>query len=393
MNHRVDPGSIGREVATAVALLEGESGVAEVIGIVARLEPVGVRRISRASDLPVPVVSAICGELRKRGVVARERPVRLTPLGRELFAPRSLGAPSTVCPACEGRGVTSNLEHAGLADDLTKTAEEAPPARVEIDQSHCTVDTKLRRVLLMHESGALAGRRVLVLGDDDLTSVAIRLVAEHYRFGESIKEVTVVDVDPAVVEFCRARLGDAPFPARFLDHDLREPLPPRLVHSFDTVFTDPPYTPEGAELFLSRAAAALSPGGSANVFFCAGMKPPDDTLRIQSAITQMGFVIRNFIRNFNEYVGAGSLGGSSHIYHLAPTNATRPLIAGMHRGRLYTGEQLGGRRYLCVSCGNVDMVGPSRRWATVRQLKVEGCPRCGHSKFRPLPRSVPARHR
>ena len=54
-----------------------------------------------------------------------------------------------------------------------QAAAGAPEAKPELDQTHCTVDTKIRRVLRMHEAGALAGRRILILGDDDLVSVAI----------------------------------------------------------------------------------------------------------------------------------------------------------------------------------------------------------------------------
>jgi hypothetical protein len=52
----------------------------------------------------------------------------------------------------------------------------------------------------------------------------------------------------------------------------------------------------------------------------------------------MGFVIRRLERDFNEYVGAGALGGASHLYHLAATPELRPLVAGRFAGPLYTAE-------------------------------------------------------
>lgn len=383
----MSPEAILREVAAAVALVEGEAGVRDLIGIVARLEPVAVRRISRTSELPVPIVAAICAELRKRGVVGRERPVRLTPLGRKLFSCRPSATLSSVCPSCEGREIVLPNELSDVTAELTKVSEAAPTARAEIDQSHCTAPSKLRRVLLLHEAGALADKRVLLLGDDDLTSVAVDRVARHYGFAGSIREVAVVDVDPAVLAFCRARLAAAAFPVTLVHHDLREPLPPELRGRFDTVFTDPPYTQEGAELFLSRAAAALCPSGGGSVLLCFGMKPPHESLRIQAAIARMGFVIRRLVRNFNEYQGAGTLGGVSHLYHLTATNDTRPSIAGTYRGRLYTGDDRRARRYRCASCGAIETVGNGERWATVSDLKAHRCPRCGAGIFRPLPRA------
>lgn len=387
MTDDVSPETILREVVTAVALIEGEAGVRDVIGIVAGLEPVGVRRISRASEMPVPIVAAICAELRKRGVVARERPVRLTPRGRKLFGHNLPLMTSPVCPSCEGRGVVLAEELADVAAGLAKVAEAAPKARSEIDQTHCTVPTKLRRVLLMHDAGALAGRRVLLLGDDDLMSVAIDSVARNYGFARAIREVAVVDVDPAVLAFCRARLAAANFPVTLVHHDLREPLPDVLRDGFDTVFTDPPYTPEGAELFLSRAASALSRRSGGSVFLCFGMKPPHDSLRVQAAIARMGFIVRGILRNFNEYAGAGTLAGGSHLYHLSSTNQTRPLIDDAYAGRLYTGDKRRTRRYRCASCGAIETVGHDQQSKTVTDLKSHGCPRCRATVFRPLPRS------
>jgi hypothetical protein len=59
-------------------------------------------------------------------------------------------------------------------------------------------------------------------------------------------------------------------------------------------------------------------------------------LRLQRAIAEMGFLVRSLVRDFNEYVGAGVLGGASHLYHLSTTPQLRPLVAGEHAGPLYT---------------------------------------------------------
>lgn len=371
---------IVRDVATAVALIEGAAGVLEVVNAVARLEPIAVRKISRTVGLPVPIVAAICAELRKREVVAVERPVQLTPEGRAAFG--FAGRTPVTDPEV---GLPADLED--VTAELTKVAEAAPRVRLEIDQSHCTVETKIRRVLLLHGAGALSGKRVLFLGDDDLMSVALDRVARHYGFAGTIREVAVVDIDPEVVAFCRSRLHDAIFPAAFHEHDLRAPLPDAVAARFDTVLIDPPYTPEGAELFLSRAASALSRVSGSNVFFCFGMKPPPDALRIQSAIAEMGFVIRRLERNFNEYTGAGALGGVSNLYHLTSTNTTGPLIDEHYAGLLYTGDERGTRRYRCVSCGAVETVGRHQVWETIGDLKAHRCPRCRAGMFRPMPRS------
>ena len=202
-----DARAIVRDVAGAVGLAEGEPGVRAVVAALARLEPVSVARVSRACRLPVPIVASVCGELRKRGVVAPERPARLTPTGRELFGGGELRLPRPP----SGRGELPS-ELAPVVRDLARLVRAAPPPRFELDQCHCTVETKIRRVLALHEADALVGRRILVLGDDDLVSLAIESVARRFGSARTVANLTVLDVDPAVVRFVRKGLARARFP-------------------------------------------------------------------------------------------------------------------------------------------------------------------------------------
>jgi N4-bis(aminopropyl)spermidine synthase len=332
-----DQQRIVREVATAVGLSEGEAGVRAVIAALTRLEPVSIRRISHAAELPVPIVASVCGELRKRSVVSTERPAQLTPRGRKLFSNGVLRLERTAaCPICRGRGVSLGEQPASLIGEIDRLAKRAPRVRLELDQCHCTVETKLRRVLAIHEADALVGRRILLLGDDDLTSLAIHRVVRRFGSGSTIKRLCVLDIDPEIVEFVRTELEGARFPVSTLEHDLRDPFPPSLLGSFDTVVTDPPYTLAAARLFLSRAADALD--GDGDVFFSFGSRRPDSPFRVQQAIGEMGFVIRRLVRDFNGYVGAGVLGGTSHLYHLGATRMLRPSVTGRFDAPLYTAD-------------------------------------------------------
>jgi N4-bis(aminopropyl)spermidine synthase len=326
------------EVAAAVGLVEGEAGVRSVLSILARLEPVATRRISRAAELPVPLVAAICGELRRRGIVADARPAQLTPEGRRLFGGSGLGlAGPGACAACGGRGLVVPDGLKPAAREVEKLAVSAPEASPELDQCHCTFDTKLLRVLALHEADALVGRRILLLGDDDLTATTLAAVVRRLGSAGTIRGLTVLDVDPRVVAFARRRLRNAPFPATVVRHDLRDPLPAHLVAGFDSVLLDPPYTLAGARLFLSRAADALA-GEGGTVLFSFGSKRPGVSFRVQQSLVEMGFLVRRLVRDFNEYVGAGVLGGSSHLYELTATSDLRPAVVGRFDGPLYTAE-------------------------------------------------------
>lgn len=385
--------TIVAEVAAAVGLAEGESGVRDVLREISRSEPVPTAAISRAAELPVPIVTAVCNELRKRGVVDRTRPVRLTAAARELLSASGAGADPR-CPCCGGLGLRVPGELAGLAAELELVAAGAPAVRIELDQTHCTVDTKIRRVLKLQEAGALAGKRIVLLGDDDLISVAITRFAGLTGPGAAPRRLTVIDTDPAVLRWIGEQTAGSEVQVDLVAHDLREPLPDSLAGAFDVACTDPPYTVAGAELFLSRAVSALERRPGQHVFFSFGARRPAQTLATQRLIAGLGLVLRSMTPNFNSYLGAGILAGSSHLYHLRSSDETTPLIGGGYDGPLYTADLRADqvRPYRCASCAAVHEVGraagdaPQPQWATIAELQAAGCPACGGSTFRPMAR-------
>ncbi len=381
----MDLDTIVAEVARAVGLAEGEAGVRDILAATASAEPAAVREISQLAELPVPLVAAICNELRQRGVVDRTRPVRLTAAGREAV---TAGQPDldATCPACAGRGVVIPEAVAPLLAELEQAAAGGPEAKLELDQTHCTVETKLRRVLRMHAAHALAGQRILLLGDDDLVSPAIVAFAAWTGHAEVIRRLAVVDTDPDVLGWIGKQAARHGVRVDLVEHDLRQPLPADLAGGFDVVATDPPYTVAGAELFLSRAVDALVPEPGRHVFFSFGARRPEQTLEVQAGITQLGLAVRSLTPNFNSYVGAGVLGGTSHLYHLRSTAAIRPLITGAYDGALYTADSRAAvlRPYRCATCAAVHEVGPTGRWPRIAALQAEGCPECGGTVFRPM---------
>ena len=189
-------------------------------------------------------------------------------------------------------GCGSAVARSSGSAELAHLADRAPGARMELDQSHCTVETKVRRVLAFADAGALEGKRILLLGDDDLTSVAIRLVTEELGLAGRSPRPSRRRRRHAGRSFLRRALRGAPFEVDVLVHDLRKPLPERLRGTADAVFTDPPYTADGATLFLSRAAEATVGPPGRDVFLAFGPKRPDELLRMQRAIASMGFVVR-----------------------------------------------------------------------------------------------------
>ncbi|MFM9445529.1 GNAT family N-acetyltransferase [Streptomyces acidiscabies] len=372
------------EVAEAVRLQEGPPGIRSVLRALRRLEPASTKELSRATSLPVPIVAAVGNELRRRGLVTKERPSRLTPAGRALLGELGMDlALDATCTTCDGRELVIPDVLDEAVRRLSALMAEGPAADLAIDQSHCTPETKVRRVLALLTAGVLPGGSLLLIGDDDLVSLAVAVVGDV--LGTPIVErVTVVDISPEILGYIQEVAATLGTRVETVEHDLREPLPEQLRGRFDAAMTDPPYTPEGARLFLSRAVEGLRPGAAHSVFFSFGGKSPDQMLAVQREIMDLGLVTHGHIRNFNEYEGSGILGGVGFFQHLLTTSTTAPTHTGDFTGPLYTGDKrTRARRYECMSCGTVVEVGPGAKWASVGALRAEGCPNCGKGPFRP----------
>ncbi len=125
-----------------------------------------------------------------------------------------------------------------------------PEASQEFSQ--CSVDpaSSLRRAETVHRH--LGGHgRVLALGDDDATGLALSLLGDY--------EIQVLDIDPRVI----AWLAEMGIGGEV--HDLRE-LPDSYSGAYAAVMTDPPRDLELAGEFLQAASRCLAPGGL--LFWC-----------------------------------------------------------------------------------------------------------------------------
>jgi len=365
--HAGDGGQILSEVASASHLREGREGVRTVLRALATLEPVPARVLASKVGLPLPVTVAVIGELSARGMTERApNGVRLTSAGASCV--------ETIC------GDAGHDETTGLSAVLDDLAALRPQADVTLDQAKATVGTLVRRVNYLLKNDCLWGRRILFLGDDDFVSVAVARWVQQCAGGKPVgaaPTLTVVDIDGRV---CDGIKKAAPSVQTFV-HDLRKPLPDSLQHRFDVVFTDPPYTPGGAELFLCRAAEAVEHEG-AHCFFSMGHLDPGGMRQVQAAISGIGWAIVEWIPAFNEYEGSSVLANVSLMAHLIATPEIAPTLRETYEGPLYTADVRPVIRvYRCLGCSAEWEVGQGKRWITVERLKEDRCPLCRSDRF------------
>jgi N4-bis(aminopropyl)spermidine synthase len=397
-----DRESVLRRVAERAQLREGAQGIESVLRAIFRAqhdpsaEPLTGRALARIVRMPVPVVTAVRRELEHEGLVEPGPHIRLTEEG--LAALHGWGwsagaketSASAVCTHCGGTGVLpQGKAWQQVLSSLRKHFQDNPGVDVTLDQSHCTPETNLRRVAYMHEHGALEGKDVLVLGDDDSLSAGIALAGKALSTsGRLARRVVAMDTDERILRHLRDIAVSEGVIVGLIKHDLRSPIAEELNGEFDTVATDPPYTLAGLKLFLSRAIDAVKPENG-RIFLSFGHRPPDEQVQVQMAIAEMGLVIEQVIPNFNQYVGAGVLAGVSDMYLLSVTPATAPLVEGEYTGALYTGQSRPTlRMYVCTECNTQVAVGGEAggQYSTIEELKAEGCPNCGSHSFRLIAR-------
>jgi predicted methyltransferase len=376
--------SILEAVAQSTRLREGSAGVSALLRAVYRAGSLRLQDAAREIRLPLPVATAVRRELEKAGLLERRHGLSLTVEGRA-FVEQELGLAARIdpgCPTCRESGIVIPDGVRPALERLTAIVADAPSVDVTLDQAPCTPETAVRRALLMLKAGALEGRRVLILGDDDSVSLAIGLVGAALRQSGLARRLTVIDADDRRLAFLREAAQREGFAVETIHHDLRQPLPASLRGAFDVVETDPPYTLPGARLFLGRGGEALDADQEGLCFFSFVHWPASQMLDLQAAFTELGFAIRSVRPQFNRYAGAAVLGNTGQLIELVRVETE---IADLPdwSGPLYTAEVNPRRRvYVCTGCGTETALGEDGAPETVEGLKARGCRNCGGRTFR-----------
>jgi predicted methyltransferase len=386
--------SLLNRIRSNVRLKEG-TGILERILIDIYLNgAISTKELARRCLLPVPVVAAIKNELAGARILQGKRNSELTELGltwlREVLglADMDLGLFTRLYQEPQ-----IDVSRFGTAfSRLEHLFDRRPIVDVTLDQSHCTAETSLRRAILGIKSNAVIGKKVLLVGDDDLVSLSICFVLRELYGACPIKtDVHVIDVDSRYLALIGEAAREEGFPVSCHEADLLQPIPGDLSGRFDSFFTDPPYTLPGLTLFASRGMSALKTRAGLTGFVSFGHKPPLHTLALHRALNDMGLVLSGMLPAFNEYHGAEVLGNVSQMLVLKTTEKSRPLVSGDYQGPIYTGQLNSRIRvYRCTRCESRLRVGTKKRWSTIRQLKQDGCPYCANRHFLPSGREDPA---
>ncbi|MFX0123065.1 MAG: adenosylmethionine decarboxylase [Candidatus Hodarchaeota archaeon] len=306
-----DPQSFFSTIAKKSHLKEGERGVERIIIELYRWQNQKItnKELSRNVRIPVPVLSAVRGELVKVGFLET----------------KSVFSIAAIEWVQENLGLSYSFEFLQdfISDSTFKISEKyteffrpvieylnlRPRPEYKYDQSRSTPETVIKRALLMLKNGDVEGKRVVLLGDDDGVSLVL-------GFLQCAKEIFVVDIDSRVLEFINSFIQERNLTNVLSTQlwDIRTSFPKKWWHRFNTFEMDPPYTVVGFKLFFDQALTLLDPmiGGRGYISF--GVKSPHETWACQQHLLEAGFSIEEFYPGFNRYHGATILGNTSNLY-------------------------------------------------------------------------------
>ena len=291
----MDLGKLAEDVRAETSLFFTERDAGRILA--AALTSEDIWRIIDLADVPVMVLCSALRAMERAGWLNFSRGrVALTPAGQELVREAGIApALELHCGRCGGRGVELGPV-ARIAEKFREIAADRPEAIQDYDQGYVTEESTLYRIAFMWSRGDLAGKELLVLGDDDLVSLAAALTGAP-------KRVVMLDIDERLVEFVREVAGREGLRVEALRHDLREPLPEELVSAFDTFFCDPTESLRGFLAFAGRGISALRGPGAAGYM---GLTRREASLAkwraIQEELLAYGAVLTDLRDDFHDYV-------------------------------------------------------------------------------------------
>lgn len=251
-------------------------------------------QIVRISQRPIPVVAETLKLLGKEKFVElSDNEVKVIDENIEKLNKISPYRSEIICAECDGTGI--NLKSIGIYDDFLEIRKKAPKPIQEYDQGNITAESTVRRVALMRARGDITGKKIIVLGDDDLVGIALGLT----KLPES---VLVLDIDKRLIEFTNSIAKEKGIPVKAEVFDLRNPLPKEIKAKFDTFVTDPPEAKKPFIIFIQKGIWSLKGEGSTGYI---GMTLIDSSVpkwaELQNIIIKSGGAITDIIRDFNKY--------------------------------------------------------------------------------------------
>lgn len=182
-----------------------------------------------------------------------------------------------------------NTSTAKIGSDFIRKATHRPPRQEALEQQVTSLHTSWIRAQRMTEM-VNPGDKILILGDDDLVSLAL----EEFP----VERIDVLEYDSQLVRMLKKQSGEKVHIKRA---DLSKGLPRDYHDKYDLVISDPMYAEDGMEFFLACAAQALNPETESR--FLLSTYPPllENTKYFPTQVARNGLTVLETIEHYNRY--------------------------------------------------------------------------------------------
>ncbi|MHA2111441.1 MAG: adenosylmethionine decarboxylase [Candidatus Hodarchaeales archaeon] len=332
-----NPTNFCEQIAKNSNLREGANGVLRILVHLYRNQDNKVtnKEFARFVGIPVPVISAVRGELMKSGLLETKNLLSsdgkiwiqdqlMLKFKSEFFSEFSLQSDDL------------SKRYRTFFRSVITSLETRPSPEYKYDQSRSNYVTVIKRALLMARNGDVEGKRIILLGDDDGLAIVL-------AFLNCAREIFVIDIDPRILKYISdfAEANDFTNILHTELWDIRNAFPNEWLNKYNVFEMDPPYTVFGFKLFVDRALSLINPKNSFSGYISFGNKSPFEKWSCQEYLNSSGLVIEEFIPNFNRYKGATILGNSSNLYTVGPvTQKLRRTDSKTQKRAIYTFDEV-----------------------------------------------------
>ncbi|MEM2913567.1 MAG: bis-aminopropyl spermidine synthase family protein [Candidatus Bathyarchaeia archaeon] len=234
-------------------------------------------------------------DLFREGLIGLEgNTIYITEKGLKEVNRNILDFKSETCDKCGGKGIILDGKFKYVLEEFKHIAERRPPPKALFFQGYMREYDVISRIALMHKYDDLANKDFILIGDDDLLSVALALT-------ELPSKIFILDIDERLGDFIKAISREYGFEIEFQKYDVSNPLPRDLRGSFDVFSSEPLETLSGLKAFLSRGVACLRENGVGYFGLSTAESSPKKWMLIERLLLRMNCVITDIIKDFSRY--------------------------------------------------------------------------------------------
>jgi predicted methyltransferase len=239
-------------------------------------------------------VAAIDDLLRSGLIEADGGKLGLTERGRGAVEEAPMRYRSYICDKCLGRRVIPGIGFDEVLREYSEIAKDRPLPDDEFCQGHMGEYDVIARVAFMHHYDDLHGKDIVIIGDDDLLSVALALTGLPSR-------ICALDIDERIGDFIGRVNRERGLDIEFHKYDVRDPLPREFLGAFDVFSSEPLETMSGLRAFISRGVCCLGEGGAGYFGLTVAEASPKKWLEVERLVMEMNCAITDIIRGFSRY--------------------------------------------------------------------------------------------